>query len=44
VKLEGIGCILKAVEKWGMGGKGVGESNGQGWMDRSKAHPQQGYI
>jgi hypothetical protein len=27
-----------------VGGKGVRESNGRGWMDQSKAHPQWAYI
>jgi hypothetical protein len=27
---------LKAVEKQGLGDKGVRESNGRGWMDQSK--------
>jgi hypothetical protein len=30
VKVEDIGYTLKAVEKWGLGGKGVRENNGRG--------------
>jgi hypothetical protein len=29
---------LKAIEKWKLGGKGVRESNGRGWMDQSKVY------
>jgi hypothetical protein len=34
---------LKAVEKWGVGGKGIREHTGRGWIDQRKAHPQCGY-
>jgi hypothetical protein len=30
VKIEDIMIVLKAVEIWGVGGKGVRESNGKG--------------
>jgi hypothetical protein len=30
--------------KMGRGGKGVRKSNGRGWIDQSKAHPQWAYI
>jgi hypothetical protein len=35
---------LKAVEKWGVGGKGIRESNGSGWMNQIKIHPQWAYF
>jgi hypothetical protein len=35
---------LKAVENWGVGGKGVRESNQRDWTDQSIAHPQWAYI
>jgi hypothetical protein len=38
------GCVLKAAEKWGVGGKVVRESNGWGWTDQSKVYPQWGHI
>jgi hypothetical protein len=44
VKIENIKCVLKAVEKCGIGGKGVRESNGSGSTDESKTHPQWVYI
>jgi hypothetical protein len=31
---------MKAVEKWGVGGKEVRESNGRGGMDQSKVNSQ----
>jgi hypothetical protein len=35
---------LKAIEKCGMRGKRVRESNGKGLADQSKVYSQQGYI
>jgi hypothetical protein len=35
---------LKAVEKQGLGGKGLKESNGSGLMDQSKVYSQWAYI
>jgi hypothetical protein len=35
---------LKAVEKWGIGDKGIRENNGRCIMDQNKVHSQQGYI
>jgi hypothetical protein len=35
---------LKAVEKWGLRGKRVRESNGRGSVDQRKAYSQWGYI
>jgi hypothetical protein len=35
---------LKAVEKWGVGGKRIWESNGRGWREQSKVYSQQGLI
>jgi hypothetical protein len=40
VKVENIGCVLKAVEKCGVGVKGVRVSNRRGWMDKSKVYSQ----
>jgi hypothetical protein len=36
--------VLKAVEKWGVGGKGVRESNGRGCTEQNKIYLQQGCI
>jgi hypothetical protein len=35
---------MKSVKKSGMGGNGVRESNGKGWMDQSKVYAQCTYI
>jgi hypothetical protein len=35
---------LKAVEKWGVGDKGVRENNWSVWTNQSKVHPQCAYI
>jgi hypothetical protein len=43
VKLEDTGYVLKGVEKWGVGGKGVKESNGGvEWM--KVKHTYSGYT
>jgi hypothetical protein len=36
--------MLKAVEKWWVGGKGVRESNGRGSIDQSKVYPQWAFL
>jgi hypothetical protein len=39
-----IKIYLKKKENWGLGGKGVRESNGRVRTDQSKIHSQCGYI
>jgi hypothetical protein len=44
MKIEDIGMHIESCWKMGGGVKGVRESNGRGWIDQSKAHPQWTYI
>jgi hypothetical protein len=41
---NGAMYVLEAVEKQGVGVKGIRESNGRDWMEQSKVYSQQGYI
>jgi hypothetical protein len=36
--------LRNMVQKWGVGGKGVRESNGRGCMEQNKIYPHQGYT
>jgi hypothetical protein len=44
VKVKDKRICIQSCWKWGVGSKGVRESNGRGWKDQSKVYSQQGYI